>query len=309
MNKKITITGGAGFIGSHIAEAWNSLGAEVTIIDNLRTGFKKNLDHIQNITLIEASVTDANSVRPIYENSDVIYHFASMVSVPESFEFPSECFNINVGGLCHIIEACQGRNDVKIIYSSSAATFGNNPNCPLQIDSTTLPLSPYGSAKLAGEHLLQNYLAESKINAVTFRHFNVFGPRQNPRGTYASVIPIFIYKALQNEDITIHGTGEQVRDFVFVKDVASANILAAQNYDAQGIFHVGHGVGTSIINLARMIINLTGSKSKIIHAAKRRGDIDTSIGDISRSTNVLGFLPRFSIEEGLAETIDYYKNL
>lgn len=305
--KKIVITGGAGFIGSHIAEYWHEQGDEVIVIDNLRTGKTENIAHLPNVTFVNGSVTEPGKLYDYIANAFAVYHFASMVSVPESFENPKECFEINTFGLLNIISICLQQQHTKIMYSSSAAVYGDNPHLPLKTDSITLPLSPYGSAKLTGEHVLQQYHTEGHLQYAAFRHFNVFGPRQDPKGAYASVIPLFITKALKNEDIIIHGSGEQVRDFIYVKDVVLANVLAATNRDVNGVFNVASGNEISIRQLASLIIELTGSKSAIIHTDKRKGDIMMSTADITNTREKLGFEPCYGIREALQETIESYK--
>ncbi|MBI2418472.1 MAG: SDR family NAD(P)-dependent oxidoreductase [Ignavibacteriales bacterium] len=304
---KIVITGGAGFIGSHIAEQWLELGQEVVAVDNLRTGKRENLAHIPGVQFIEASVTDKKTLEQLLTNTGAVYHFASMVSVPESFEDPRECFEINTFGLLNIIAACLPQKDAKIMYSSSAAVYGDNPNLPLKTTAAANPLSPYGTAKLTGEQLLQQYHVENKLQYVAFRHFNVYGPRQDPKGAYASVIPLFITKALRNEDITIYGDGLQVRDFIYVKDVARANVLAYKQTNVNGLFNVASGSEISINTLAELVIRLTKSTSKIIHTGKRKGDILLSTADVAATKDILGFSPVYTIEEGLLETIEYYK--
>ncbi|MDP2037248.1 MAG: NAD-dependent epimerase/dehydratase family protein, partial [Ignavibacteria bacterium] len=226
---KVVVTGGAGFIGSHIVEHWINAGAEVHIIDNLRSGFISNVQLFPQAIFHQVSITEREKVFKILENADYVHHLAAMISVPESVDKPHECVEININGLLNVLDACKENGVKKIVLSSSAAIYGENPESPKRTDMRPQPKSPYGITKLDGEYYLQMYNEQYGIGAVSLRYFNVFGPRQDPKSQYAAAIPIFIEKAIQNEPITIYGDGEQTRDFIFVKDVVKANVLAATN--------------------------------------------------------------------------------
>ncbi|MFZ6033219.1 MAG: NAD-dependent epimerase/dehydratase family protein [Melioribacter sp.] len=306
--KKIVITGGAGFIGSHIAEAWLEKGAEVHIIDNLRTGFLSNIEKLDGIIFHNGSITDKELVFEATKGADYLHHLAAVISVPESIENPEECIDINVGGLINILEAAKVNKIKKVVFSSSAAVYGDNPELPKSIHSPVFPKSTYGITKLDGEFYLKMYHEQFGVNGIALRYFNVFGARQNPASQYAAAVPIFITKALKNEDITVFGDGNQTRDFIYVKDVVKANILAAESEIEQGIYNVATGVSITINDLARMIVDITGSNSKIVHLEERPGDIKHSAASISETITELGFAPDIPLKTALEETISSYKS-
>lgn len=307
MNKlKIVITGGAGFIGSHIAEYWSNKGANVFVIDNLRSGYTKNIENFQNVTFVEGSITDKTLIEDVLEKADYVHHLAAMISVPESVHNPFECVEINVNGLLNVLEAAKKHTIKKIVHSSSAAVYGDNPASPKTISMKPLPKSPYGLTKLDGEYYLQMYYESFGLNTISLRYFNVFGPRQDPQSQYAAAIPIFVASALKNEDIIIYGNGEQTRDFVFVKDVVQANVLGAEQESITGVYNIGNGYAISINKLVDMVLQLTKSSSKIIYKDERAGDIKHSLACIDESKSLLGFSPEYDLLKGLEETILFF---
>lgn len=305
---KVVVTGGAGFIGSHIVESWLERGAEVHIIDNLRTGFMSNINLFPNAIFHKGSITNRDLVFKVLMNTDYVHHLAAFVSVPESIEKPEECYDININGLLNVLDACKEFGIKKIVFSSSAAVYGDNPESPKRITTKTGPKSPYGSTKLEGENHLRNFHDLHNLGTVSLRYFNVYGPRQNPQSQYAAAVPIFINNALNNKPIIIYGDGSQTRDFIFVKDVVEANINAALNSEVNGVFNVAAGSSTSIKELAEIIIDETSSKSKIEFQDERPGDIKHSLASIDETKTHLHFLPKFSLIDGLIKTIDYYKS-
>ncbi len=306
---KVVITGGAGFIGSHIVEYWMSRNAEVHIIDNLRSGNIKNIESLGDITFHEISITDREAVFDILENSTYVHHLAAMISVPESIQNPLECVSININGLLNVLDAAARHKVKKIVHSSSAAIYGENPESPKDISMLPRPKSPYGITKLDGEYYLQVYHENFKLKGTALRYFNVFGPRQDPKSQYAAAIPIFINKAIKNEPIVIYGDGEQTRDFVYVKDVVQANILAVTNEKVMGVFNVGRGDSISINEIAKVIINETSSRSEIIYEETRTGDIKHSLSSINQTTLNLGYKPKYTLSDGLKETINYFVSI
>ena len=306
---KIVVTGGAGFIGSHIVEYWSNKNADVYVLDNLRSGYKKNIDEFENVTFLEGSINDKNLTEEIFKDAEYVFHLAAMVSVPESVENPEECVEVNVKGLLNVLDSCVKSKVKKIVFSSSAAVYGDDPELPKSIELKPNPLSPYGITKLDGEYYLKMYNREYGLGAVSLRYFNVFGPRQDPKSQYAAAVPIFIYKALKNEDIIIYGDGEQTRDFIFVKDVVKANILAATNENVNGVFNVANEKTITINLLAKKIIELTGSNSKIVYAEERPGDIKHSLASIKETREKLGFEPEHDLESALKETIKYFEKI
>lgn len=305
---KIVVAGGAGFIGSHIAKYWGARDAEVHVIDNFRTGKEENLKDIPNLTFHLASITDKNLVEEVLLGATYVHNCAAMVSVPESIANPYECVELNVNGLLNILEAAKIHGIKKVVHSSSAAVYGENPESPKSVRMKPEPKSPYGITKLDGEYYLQIYREQFGVNGISLRYFNVFGPKQDPKSAYAAAIPIFVSKAIRNEDLIIYGDGEQTRDFIFVDDVVRANILAAES-DASGTFNVACGKATSINQIAKKIIEVTNSRSKIIYAEERAGDIKHSLADITETKSTLSFKPEFDLNEGLEKTIEYFEKL
>ncbi len=230
---KILITGGAGFIGSHIAELYQSLAKEIRILDNLRTGYRHNLEGLRH-TFIEGSVTDRDLVRKAVEGVDYVFHMAALVSVPESMAKPGECVDINVHGLLNVLEEASAAGVRKLVYASSAAVYGDNPTVPKLETMLPEPKSPYAITKLDGEYYLGMFQNQGSLETAAIRFFNVFGPRQDPKGAYAAAVPIFIEKALRGEDITVFGDGGQTRDFIYVKDIAGALAFAAETPGVTG---------------------------------------------------------------------------
>ncbi len=305
---KVVVTGGAGFIGSHIVERWLREEAEVCIIDNLRSGFIRNVELFPDAKFYNGSITDRNLVFEALKDADYVHHLAALVSVPESVEKPDECYDINVNGLINVLDACEEYGIKKIVLSSSAAVYGENPVSPKTTDLKPDPKSPYGSTKLEGENLLNEYNKKFGMGAISLRYFNVFGPRQDPKSQYAAAIPIFIQRALKDEPIIIYGDGLQTRDFIFVKDVVEANILAAKNETVNGVFNVATGNAITINDIAAMILKETGSKSKIVYEGLRAGDIKDSVASVESTKLNLGFAPQFDLRRGLSETIKFFSN-
>jgi len=303
---KVVITGGAGFIGSHLVEYWIKEGAEVHIIDNLRSGQISNIESFPDVVFHEGSITDRNLTFSVLKGADYIHHLAAMISVPESIYNPLECVEINVNGLLNILDAARENGVKKIVHSSSAAVYGDNPVSPKLTAMRPMPKSPYGITKLDGEYYLDMYRENYKLGAVSLRYFNVFGPRQNPKSQYAAVIPIFVSHALKNEPIIIYGDGEQTRDFIYVKDVVKANVLAVTNPEVCGVFNVANGITITIKELANLVIKETNSKSKLVFKNERAGDIKHSLASIEDTVKMLDFKPEYDLLWGLKETIVFF---
>lgn len=303
---KIVVTGGAGFIGSHIVEYWLDQGAEVHVIDNLRSGYISNVEIFPKAVFHKVSVTERDEVFKIMKNVDYVFHLAALVSVPESIEKPEECYDINVKGLLNVLEAAKENKAKKIVYSSSAAVYGDNAQSPQSVDLKPNPKSPYGSTKLDGEYYLNTYNEMFGIGTVSLRYFNVFGTRQDPASQYAAAIPIFVQKALKNLPITIYGDGEQTRDFIFVKDVVKANVLAATTPNVSGVFNVARGQAITINEIVKIVIEETKSSSKIVYGMERLGDIKHSLASIKETKEKLNFNPDVNLMDGLKKTIKYF---
>lgn len=301
---KILITGGAGFIGSTIVEHFHQTD-DVIVLDNLRSGFEHNLAGFQ-VTFIQGSVTDKSMVEKAVRGVDYIFHLAALVSVPESVENPRETVDINVHGTLNVLEAARTHGVKKVVISSSAAIYGDNPVVPKVESMVPEPKSPYAITKLDAEYYAKMYTTEVAVPVVCLRYFNVFGPRQNPKSQYAAAVPIFIDRAIRSQDITIYGDGEQTRDFVYVEDVVAANALAARS-TATGVYNIAGGGRITINDLASAIIALTRSSSSILHVGERAGDVKHSQADIGLA-NAIGFRPKYTLEQGLKPTIEYLSN-
>ncbi|NJE10562.1 SDR family oxidoreductase [Thermococcus sp. MAR1] len=300
-NKLIVVTGGAGFIGSHIA--WElSKDNEVIVIDNLYTGKEENVP--PGAKLVQADIRDYESIAELISHADYVFHEAAQVSVVESVRDPIFTEEVNVIGTLNILKALlEGHG--KLVFASSAAVYGDNPNLPLKESERPKPLSPYGVTKAAAEEYLRVFNELYGVPTVALRYFNVFGPRQSAN-QYAGVISIFINRALKNEPLVIFGDGKQTRDFIYVKDVVRANILAAESRRSNGkVFNVATGRQTTILELAMKIIEITGANSSVLFDKPRPGDIRHSLADISEIKG-LGFEPKFSLEEGLKKTVEWY---
>lgn len=302
---KILITGGSGFIGSHIVELYQDRAEEIRVLDNLRTGYRHNLDGLQH-TFIEGSVTDRELVKKAVEGVDYIFHLAALVSVPESMAKPGECVDINVHGLLNVLEEASVAGVKKLVFASSAAIYGDNPTVPKLETMVPEPKSPYAITKLDGEYYLGMFQNEGRLETAAIRFFNVFGPRQDPKGAYAAAVPIFIEKALRGEDITVFGDGGQTRDFIYVKDIVGALAFAVETPGVNGVFNAGYGAQITINDLADGLIKAAGSSSKVIHAAERAGDVRHSRASADKLL-AAGWLPLHSLEEGLAHTLEFFK--
>ena len=301
---KVLVTGGAGFIGSHIVEHFQDR-AEVRVLDNLSSGFKRNLGGLR-CKFIRGSILDRPLVRQAVKGVDCIFHLAAMISVPESMQKPVECAETNTIGTLVVLEEAARAKVKKLVLSSSAAIYGDNPVVPKIETMLPEPKSPYAISKLDGEFYCRMFAAENRLQTACLRYFNVFGPRQDPGSQYAAAVPIFIDRALKNEPITIFGDGEQTRDFIYVQDVVAANVFFATRSPAPGVFNVACGQRLTINELAASICRLTGSRSKIKHTAERPGDVKHSVADIGKLRNA-GFIPREDFHKGLQTTIRFFK--
>lgn len=301
---KVLITGGAGFIGSSIAELLQGR-AEIRILDNLRTGHRRNLDGLR-VEFIEGSILDRAAVRKAMQEVEYVFHLAAMVSVPESVQQPQQCVELNVTGLLTVLEEAAAAGVRKLCFSSSAAIYGDNPDVPKREQMLPEPRSPYAVTKLDGEYYCRQFAEARRLDTVALRFFNVFGPRQDPASAYAAAVPVFIRQALGHQPLTIYGDGGQTRDFIHVKDVAAANIFSATTPGVAGVFNVGYGGQVTILELARRIIALAGSRSEIRHAPVRPGDVRHSRASVE-AFRLAGFTPVSSLAAGLAETVDCFR--
>jgi UDP-glucose 4-epimerase len=301
---RVLITGGAGFIGRHIAEHFHDQ-AEVRVLDDLRCGFKRNLSGLQ-CQLIVGSILDRDIVREAMKDVDFVFHLAAMVSVPGSVRKPNEYAEINAGGTKIVLEEAARAQAKKLIFSSSAAIYGDSATTP-RIESTPAePKNPYATSKYEGERHCSSFTKEGRLATVCLRYFNVFGPYQDPRSEYTAAVPAFIEKAIRNEAITIFGDGRQTRDFIYVKDVVAANEFFALKSQATGVFNVACGRPISITDLALTIRNLTNSCSTIDYGPERPGDVKDSVAGVDK-IQTAGFRPVYDLAEGLRATIEFFR--
>jgi UDP-glucose 4-epimerase len=274
-------------------------------LDNLRTGYKHNLNGLK-CTFLEGSITDLALVEKAMQGIDYVFHLAALVSVPESMAKPNECVDINVCGLLNVLEAAAQAGVKKLVFASSAAIYGDNPSVPKLETLFPEPKSPYAITKLDGEYYLGMFHSEGRLETAAIRFFNVFGPRQDPKGAYAAAVPIFIEKAVRNEDITVFGDGEQTRDFIYVKDIVGALVFAAQTAGVTGVFNAGYGGQITINKLANELIAAAGSSSRVHHGPERAGDVKHSRAS-SDKLRAAGWTPQHTLEEGLAATLEFFK--
>lgn len=301
---KALITGGAGFIGGHLAERLVREGLEVHVIDDLSSGFERNLVEIgDRITFHRGSILDEALLARAADGAHAIFHLAAVASVPQSIAQPIFANAVNITGTLQILEAAR-INGSRVVFSSSSAVYGDGPEPVKTEDLTPRPLSPYAIHKLAGEHYLQSYHLLHGLEGFALRYFNVFGRRQNPDSEYAAVIPKFVQRARQGEDLRIFGDGGQTRDFIHVSDVVEANWRAMNAEGADGIaLNIGTGQRTDLNTLAEAVIRACGASVGVRHEAERAGDIRHSCCDNSLAARRLGFQPRLSLAQGLQEMI------
>jgi UDP-glucose 4-epimerase len=299
----VLITGGAGFIGSHLVEYFQGK-ATVRVLDNLRTGARRNLDGLA-CEFIEGTITDRDTVRAAMKGVDVVFHLAAMVSVPESMSKPVECVAANTTGTLILLEEAARAKVRKFCFTSTAAIYGDNPAGPKVENMAPEPRSPYAITKLDGEFYCAMFQREGLLQTAALRFFNVFGPRQNPRGPYAAAVPIFIESALAGRPLRIFGDGGQTRDFVSVQNVVAACAHAAATPGLTGVFNVAGGGSITISDLAKKILALTGSASAALHEPGRTGDVRHSTASIGKLLGT-GFTPVPDFDEALSATARWF---
>ncbi|MBI2894505.1 MAG: SDR family oxidoreductase [Deltaproteobacteria bacterium] len=300
------VTGGAGFIGSHIAERLVRTGHAVRVLDDLSAGKRANLAAVAgDVELVVADVRDAARVDELARDCDVIFHEAAIVSVPYSVEHPIQTNGVNVIGTLNVLEAARKQGVRRVVFACSAAVYGEDPAQPKTESMLPSPVSPYGVEKLASEHYLAAWSRLFGLETVSLRYFNVFGPRQDPSSPYSGVISIFVSRFLAGQPVTIFGDGEQYRDFVYVDNVVDANLAAATRDGISGrAFNVGCGRRTTLNQLVAILGHITGRAVLPRHEAPRAGDIRESLADISRARRELAYEPRIDVDEGLARLVE-----
>ena len=306
---KILVAGGAGFIGSHIVEKLLKANKEVTVLDNLYTGQIENLErHSQNknFRFVKGDVRNLDLVKQVVGDVDAVFNLAAIVSVPRSIENPLLVNDVNVGGALNLLKASSDSGVKRFVQSSSASVYGNPEKLPLREDSPTKPISPYAVAELAAENYANAFYSVYGLETVCLRYFNVFGPRQTC-SSYSGVITIFVNQLLRNQSPTVLGDGEQTRDFVYVEDVASANILALTQNSAQGeIFNISSGRATTLNTLVKLLQETMGKMNlDPVYSETRLGDIKHSWANIEKAKSILGYEPMISLETGLRRLLNW----
>ena len=307
--KNVLVTGGAGFIGSHLVDGLLSAGCRVSVIDDLSTGHLSNLKHVYDqITFYRGDIRDQDLLPKATEGCDTVFHHAAMISVPRTVAQPVEAAMINDIGTLLVLETARTAGVKRVVLASSCAVYGDDPELPKHEEMEPKPLSPYAVQKLTGELYATLYNSLYGLEAVNLRYFNVFGPRQDPSSPYSGVISIFINKAMEKAAAVIYGDGNQYRDFIFVKDVVKANLLAARRDEAIGkLFNIGTGSFTRINQLWEMICDLSSQTIDPVFEPPRPGDILESVANIASTKSILGFEPEFEFLQGLAATFDWYR--
>jgi len=303
------VTGGGGFIGSHLVDALLARGDKVRVLDNFSSGKLENLQHnIEKIELITGDLCDSAILSAAVEGVDLIFHEAAFVSVPQSMEDPESCFDINVNGTGKMLSAARAAGVKRVVLASSAAIYGENDSVPLSEDEEPDPVSPYAASKLINEIYARLFTTDLGLDVVALRYFNVFGPRQNPASDYAAVIPIFI-SALENEgEPVIFGDGLQSRDFVYVSDIVQANLLAAESVQAPGnVINICSGQEINLLDLLETLAIIYNRKIKPEFKEVRPGDINRSLGDPRKAQALLGFSSITSVADGLEQTAAWMK--
>jgi UDP-glucose 4-epimerase len=307
------VTGGAGFIGSHITEALVARGDRVRVLDNLCTGHLSNLKHLEGkIEFLEGDVTDAAQVATAVKGVDCVFHEAALASVPRSVERPLDTNAACVTGTLTVLDQSRKAGVRRLVYAASSSAYGDQPTSSKRESDLPAPISPYGAAKLAGELYCQAFTATYGFETVGIRYFNVFGPRQDPHSQYSAVIPLFITAMLAGKRPTIYGDGHQSRDFTYIANVVHGNLLAADadaKLAAGRSLNVANGRSTSLLELIGLLNQFLGTRIEPVHAPARVGDVRESLADITQARQRLAYEPQVAFEEGLRRSIDYYRNV
>jgi UDP-glucose 4-epimerase len=307
------VTGGAGFIGSHLTARLLADGARVRVLDNFNTGSMRNLAfadaYASTLEVVRGDVRDLPTLERAVDGVTAIFHQAAMRAVPRSLADPLGANDNNVTGTLHVFEAARRAGVRRVVYASSSSVYGDRPELPLREDQPPSPRSPYAVSKAAGEQYGQVWHRLYGVETVGLRYFNVFGPRQDPTSTYAQAIPRFILGALRGEPLEVHGDGMQSRDFGYIDNVVEGNLLAARAPDVGGeVFNIGSGERTSLLEIIARLERILGRPVPRRHGPLRPGDVRHTHADLSKGKRLLGYTPLVSFDEGFARTVEYYRS-
>ena len=304
----VLVTGGAGFIGSHVAERLLGLGHTVRIVDNLSTGRLENIRHLEGVEFILGDLVDPDVCRRAVEGVEIVFHIAALPSVPRSLKDPWGSHDANVNATVRLLQACHAAGVRRVVYSSSSSVYGDTPTLPKVETMEPLPRSPYAASKLSSEQYVLAYARAGLVEGVALRYFNVFGPRQDPNSAYAAVIPLFFAAAEAGQTVTIFGDGGQTRDFTYVDNVVAANLAAAfAPASASGtVVNCGAGERTSLLQLLDLVRQVSGCDVDAVHQPPRGGDVRDSLASLERAGRVIGYAPSVGLEEGLRRTWSWF---
>ncbi len=305
------VTGGAGFIGSHIARALVGRGERVRVLDNFVEGRRENLEGISDsLELVEGDIRDPECLSRALKGVDVVFHQAALRSVPKSFDNPAETNDVNVGGTLQVLLAAVEAKVKRVVFASSSSVYGNTDHFPETEYLPLNPLSPYAASKVAGEIYCKLFTHAYGLETVSLRYFNVFGPRQDPASEYAAVIPKFILKILENESPTVDGDGRQSRDFTYIDNVVEANLQAAVQPNVSGeVFNIACGEGRSVLDVLETVNQILRKKVSPKFGPARRGDVRKTLADVSKATRLLKCNTPVHFEEGLRRTVEWFRSL
>lgn len=312
---KYLVTGGAGFIGSHIVHTLLRQGFTVRVLDNFSTGKRENLDGLKEqfgsarFEVLEGDLRDASLVADAVRGVEVVFHEAAFVSVPQSMDDPQTCFDINITGTSRLLDAARAAGVQRAVIASSAAVYGHSDALPLVEETPLQPLSPYAVSKRVDEMYAELFSTSFDFEVVALRYFNVYGPRQRPDSIYAAAVPIFARNLLDGKPVTIYGDGGQTRDLINVRDVVRANLIASAHPNAAGkIFNICTGVETRLLDLLDIMYELVPNGPKAEFAPSRPGDVYRSVGSPQKAADEIGFVAQVSLVDGLKETIDWMRS-
>ena len=315
--RRVCVTGGAGFIGGHLVDALMSLGASITIIDDLSNA---SLDHLgglieldpARVRFVHASILEPAALARAAEGASVVFHLGAVCSVPLSLEQPGRTWEVNATGTLRVLEAAREQGSKRVVFSASSSAYGNASRLPVREDDLPAPLSPYAASKVSGEHLMEAYAESYGLSTVSLRYFNIFGPRQRADSPYSGVIPKFVKAAIKGEPLVMHGDGEQSRDFTFVGNAVLANLLAGSSGTplAGEVINIGTGVRTTVRELASRVLEAFQRPDSLAQVGPiRRGDVLHSLADITRAHDLIGYEPITDVQAGLEQTFEWWRGL